>query len=131
MSLNLVINNVYTFQTLAPAILNATYRNAKLEASYNFQTATKQQNVEALYRAIYPVLPPGTPSDPATQIYHRFITESGERVILADNWINGGTVITVTSLSFGARIVNATIEDRERVRKALSHLGVNFTITDG
>lgn len=130
MSLNLVINSVYSFQTLAPAILGATFRNAKLEASYNFETAMKQENVAALYRAIYPVLPPGTSSDPGSQVYHRFISESGQKIFLADNWINGATVVTVTSLSFTVRIVGASLEDRDRVQKTMAHLNLSYSISD-
>lgn len=129
MALNLEINNHYTFDTYAPAILGATIKNAKLEFSCNYEFAMKIENVDIKYRQIYPVLPSGNPESPVGVIFHRFVTESGEKIFIADPWIVGATLNTVSYISFTVNVVDATLEDKENVRKALAHLGVSFSIT--
>ncbi len=128
--MSLQINNNYTFNTLAPAILGAIVKNAKLIQSCSFESAMKEENVAVKYEQIYPALPEGTPRSPKGVIFHRFITESGEKVFFAEPWIDNETLVVVTSLNFNVTVVNATSQDRENVRRALAHLNVNFTIDD-
>lgn len=130
MPLNLEINEVYTFQTHAPAILGAVIRNARLVFKCNYETAMSFENVEAKYRAIYPVLPQGVPYSPAKEIFYRFRTESGEQIFVADPWIVGSSLITVTSVGFTVHVVNATLQSKQDVRRAMTHLGLDFTIVD-
>lgn len=130
MPLNLEINSTYTFQTHAPAILGAVIRNAKLEFTCNYETAMAFENVDAKYRAIYPSLPQGVPASPTKEIYHRFITESGEKIFFAEPWIVGTSLIQVTSVAFTVHVVNASQQDKINVRKAMTHLGLEYTVVD-
>lgn len=128
MPLNLQINSTYTFSTLAPAILGAVIKNAKLEMSCGFETAMKFENVVVKYQQVYPALPPGAPITPVDVIFYRFITESGERILIAEPWIDSNSVVGVVHLNFTINIVNATNADKNNIRLALAHLGVNFSM---
>ena len=57
----LSIGTVYSFQTLAPAILGQRIANAKLTAIVDYNTAIRYVNVVSQYSNIMPHLPTGTP----------------------------------------------------------------------
>src|ERR1700752_2783709 len=128
MSLELQIGSTYTFNTLAPALLGAVIKNAILDMSCRFDVAMKFENVAIKYEQIYPALPPGAPPSPNGVIFHRFTSESGEKIFIAEPWIDDSSLVAITNLNFTIHVVNATIVDRANVRDALSHLGVSFPI---
>jgi len=130
MSLNLQINSTYTFNTLAPALLGAVIKNAVLNAVLDFETATKFENVAVLYEQIYPALPSGSPQSPTGVLFYRFTSESGQKIFIAEPWIDGSSLVVVTNQNFTINIVNATSTDRTNIQTALAHLGVNFTFVD-
>jgi len=123
------ISKVYTFNTLAPGILQATVKNAKFMAAMDYETAITYENVDLMFRQIYPVLPPGTPDDPASCVYYRFATESGAKIILADIWIDEGTIDTIEHINFICTVTNASLQDMNRVRDVMNALGfTNYEI---
>ena len=126
----LQINSTYTFNTRAPAILGAVIKNAKLAMSCDFETAMKFENVAVKYEQIYPALPSGSPASPASVTFYLFISESGERIFVAEPWIDSSSLVGITNLNFTVNIVNATSQDRTNVQTALNHLGVNYSIED-
>lgn len=123
MSINLNIGVSYTFNTLAPGILQAVVKNAKLKAVLDYETATKYDNIDLKYRQIYPQLPNGTPDSPSTCQYFLFKSESGENIIMADQWIDQGTIDTVEFINFTVNFSRASLSDMPRVRDALNALG--------
>lgn len=123
------IGYTYTFNTKAPGILQATVKNAKLMAILDYETAKMYDNIDLKFRQIYPVLPAGTPDTPESCIYYRFLSESGEKIILADQWIDETTIDTVNFINFQVTVTNAALSDISRVRDAMTALGyTNYEI---
>ena len=128
--LNLRIGKVYTFSTLAPAILGAVIKNAKLISIVDYSSALKYDNIVTKYRTIYPVLPNGTPDSPEDCEYYIFKTESGDSVVFANQWIDENTVELIQHVGIKVNISNGSLTDVNRIRDALNALGVeDFTIT--
>jgi hypothetical protein len=124
------IGKVYTFNTIAPGILQATVKNAKMMAALDYETAKMYENIDLKFRQIYPVLPSGTPNTPEACVYFRFQTESGEKIILADLWINESTIDTIEHINIQVTLVNGSLQDITRIRNAMNALGYmnQFTI---
>lgn len=120
MALNLKTGNVYTFNTKAPGILQATVKNAKMKGEIDYDIAIKYENIDLMYRQIYPALPPGTPDSPLTCTYYLFQSESGKMIVLADQWIDEGTVDLIDGVNFTVTFNNATFADIARVRDILN-----------
>ena len=126
---NFQLNKIFTFNTRAPAILGSQLKNAKLVAISDYETALKSINVDLLFRQIYPVLPVNTPNQPTLCTYYHFIAESGERVVLADVWIDLTTVAIINHVNLQISLPQASLSDIPVVRDALNALGfTNFEI---
>lgn len=125
----LELNKTYTFNTLAPAILGTQLKNAKLLAMFDYSTAVKYDNVDLKFRQIYPALPAGTPDQPESCIYYLFKSESDEKVVFADQWIDHTTIEVIEHIHFQVSFTDASILDMSRVRDALNALGYrNYTM---
>lgn len=120
MALNLKTGNVYTFNTKAPGILQATVKNAKMKGEIDYDIAIKYENIDLMYRQIYPTLPAGTPDSPLTCVYYLFQSESGKMIVLADQWIDEGTVDLIDGVNFTVTFNNAAFSDISRVRDILN-----------
>ena len=130
MSLNLQVNSVYTFNTRAPGILGAVIKNARLLMTASFEVASKFENVKIKYEQVLPVVQPfGAPSSPINVLFHQFLTESGEKIFVAEPWIDNTSLEVVTNLNFSVNVVNATLSEKNAVRQALLNIGVSFTMT--
>ena len=126
----LELGKSYTFNTLAPAILGTQIKNAKLLSIMDYSTAVAYDNIDLKFRQIYPNLPNGTPDDVSAAFYYRFLSESGERIILADQWIDMTTVESITHINIKVNFTQASLADISRIRDALNALGYrNFVIS--
>lgn len=124
------IGKSYTFLTNAPSVLGAEIKNAKLLGLFDYSTAITYENINLKFRTIYPLLPAGTPDDPASCIYYRFLSESGEKIIIADQWIIESSIEVVEHISFKVVFENTSLQDISRVRDAVNALGfTNYSIT--
>lgn len=124
------LNKVYNFSTRATAILGANVVNARLIGIVLADTARKSSNIDLQYRKIYPLLPSGTVNDVNSCIFYEFVGESGEKIILADQWIDMTSIQLVSSVTINVTVVNANISDANRIRDALSAMGyLSFNIT--
>lgn len=125
----LSIGKTYRFNTKAPALLGAIINNAKLLAMLDYDTAKSYENIDLKYRKIYPLLPNGTPDNPESCIYYNFRSESGEKIIVADQWIEFSTLEIIEHINFQVTFTDAAIVDISRVRDALNALGyTNYVI---
>jgi hypothetical protein len=118
-----LINKTYNFNTKAPAILGSSIKNAKLLATMDYHTAITYDTVDAKFRSVYPALPPGTPDQPEACIYYRFLTESGEKIIIADQWVDESSIETVTHISLQVTFSRLSTPDIARIRDAINALG--------
>ena len=123
------ISATYTFDTNAPAILGTTITNAKLLAIMDYETALKYDNVDLKYRTIYPLLVSAIDS-PKSCIYYRFNSESGESIILADQWINESTVTVIKHITMNIVLNKTVTSDQLIISNMLKAMGYsNFVIT--
>jgi len=123
------IGKVYQFNTKAPSILGSIIKNAKLLSILDYDTAILFDTIDIKYRQIYPLLPLGTIDSPKSSIYYRFMSESGEPFILADQWVDEASIEVVDYISFTVTFTNASIQDISRVRNAVNALGyLNYEI---
>ena len=128
--MDLKIGKSYTFLTNAPSVLGAEVKNAKLLAIFDYSTAITYEGIDLKFRTIYPLLPAGTPDDPSSCIYYRFLSESGEKIIVADQWIIESSVEVVEHITFKVTFEDASLSDISRVRDAVNALGfTNYSIT--
>lgn len=127
--MNFQLNKIYTFNTKAPGILGTSIKNAKMIGMVDYHTAMGFENIDLKFRQIYPVLPNGTPDTPESCVYYRFISESGEKIIMADQWIDENSIEVIEHVSFQVKFVNVDLEDISRVRDTLNAMGyTNFEI---
>ena len=122
---------LYSFDTLAPAILGSQIINATMlgEISYDIAVKLERGNLDLKYRQIYPALPQGTPDDPKKATYFIFKTENGETIILCDYWLNKSTIREISGVNINISFVNLNQESVEDIRQLLVASGYgNFTI---
>lgn len=122
---DLVNNNNYNFTTMAPSVLNGAYSNIKLIAKANYEVAAKYVDLVSLFNAVYPYLPPGTPSD-YTQ--HDYLIFEGN-VVMSTLWIVESSLSSSNTSSVTIVIPNLQASDTAKIRDALLLMGYsNFTI---
>ena len=125
----LEIGNRYSLSTKAPGILGSRIERAKFSGKIDYQTANSFINVESLHRAVYPMLPVGTPISPKSFSYYIFNLESGGTKVLADAWIDEGTIELISTVTITVTIIANNSAEAEKIRESLYLLGHrNFTI---
>lgn len=128
--MSFTVKKTYTFNTLAPAILGSSYKNAEMLGEISYEIAITRENIDLKYRQIYPVLPPNTTDSPKTQKYFIFRTETGQLVTLCEQWIDMASVQEVGGVNFTISFKDAEPADKNRIRSVLSAMGyTNFTIS--
>ncbi len=125
----LALSKVFTFNTLAPAILGTEIKNAKLMGIMDYSMALTYDTIDLKFRQIYPNLPLGTPDDATVCTYYRFQSESGEKIILADQWIDMTTLQLIEHVNLQVTFTNASLSDIPKIRDSLNALGLmNYVI---
>lgn len=128
--MSFTVKKTYTFNTLAPAILGSSYKNAEMLGEISYEIAITRENIDLKYRQIYPVLPPNTTDNPKTQKYFIFRTETGQLVTLCEQWVDMASVQEVGGVNFTISFKDAEPADKNRIRSVLSAMGyTNFTIS--
>lgn len=123
MTIKLEEGKVYSLITRAPSILGTRLERATLLGILTYELAQKFENVYLQYRQIYPLLPPGTPDTVKACSYFLFKTEAGAEVVLADQWIDPGSITVVDGINFQVTFQQKSISDVNRVRDILNAMG--------
>lgn len=123
MTVEFETNKVYSFNTLAPAILGTQIKNAKLKGVLTYDTAVQFDNVDLKFRQIYPVLPAGTPDQIEACRFFLFQSESGSKIVLADQWIDMATVELIEAITYQITLPGLSVQDGARIRDGLNALG--------
>lgn len=130
MSYDWKIGLTYSFGTVSPTYIGARIENATLKSIADYDTARLIQPIDQVFMQIYPTLPTGSPRDPKKYMYYIFQLSNGDRVALAENWINEPSIEVVNFITIQVEITEANLSDIERVRQALPAIGIQkFTIT--
>jgi hypothetical protein len=106
--------------TQASAVLGTEVKNAKLIGILNYDSAMLYDNIFLKYRNIYPLLPNGTPNSPETSVYYLFESQSKEKFVMADVWIQEDSIQIVENISLRIIISNAQLSDIIVLRNMLN-----------
>ncbi len=120
---NFILKNIYDFNTLAPSVLGATFRNAKVLGIVDYDIASSFINVELMQRSIYPLLPAGTPDTPKQYSFLLLQTESGEKTVVAYEWIDPASIRLVDSVTITVTLPNVKSSDSVLIRDSLALVG--------
>lgn len=124
------LDGVYSFDTLAPAILGANFKRVTVLAILNYTVAAGYINIESNHVNIYPYLPIGTVKDPKSYQYLLIKTLTGENTVLALPWINLDTVTKITTQTISVTLNNVNTGDSVKIRDSLIMMGyTDFSIT--
>lgn len=125
----LALQSTYNFQMLAPEILGYNFKNAKVLALLDFDSANKEQDIAPLHASIYPFLPNGTPINPSQLIYVKVRTSTGSIRVLAMDWIAiQPTLVTETEATVVIRGID--LAELPRIRQILVKNGyLDITIS--
>lgn len=104
------INKIYNFETLAPSVLGAEYKNAKVLALMNYGTAAGIADIPALQFNVAPFLPNTVSRDFTKYTYVELISETNAKTILALEWIKANSVVAVSK-----RVVTFSVEINDSV----------------
>lgn len=136
--MNLSINKRYSFNTLAPTVLGATYENVKVIGILSLESALKVQDVVTQYETLKDFIS-NLPDDPnvCTFIVFEKVTTTDaeenidrETIILAYEYIDINTIKEVNRVNLRVDIFDATTEDMAIVSTRLKELGyANFKVT--
>lgn len=123
------LKSVYSFNTLAPSVLGASFKNAKVLGIIDYDIAATIINVELMHRSIYPLLPQGTPDRPHSYTYLLLLTESNVKTVVAYEWIDPASIELVESVNIVVTIPNVKASDANVIRDSLTLCGfTGFTI---
>lgn len=119
------LRGTYNFDVYPAAIIPSTFKNAKVLAIMDRDSANREIDTQALHVQVYPYLPVGTPNDPDAYDYVKLLLTSGNTTVLGLAWINADTVELVESRTMMVKIANTKSSDVARVRAALLQLGLH------
>lgn len=129
-NLPMSIGNSYTFNTIAPAILQSTYIDAELVARGDYNVAVQYGNIFNLHQAIYPILISNEngdtiyPNDAQAYEYFIFKLPSNIYVALQSSWIIATSIKEIQSLSLNVTVNSLTsYTDVTRILNAIATLG--------
>lgn len=120
----------YNFNTLAPTILATNYKNVKVLAIMNYDTALKYFVPATTSASVFPFLPVGTVSDPTKYTYILFEGDENLKTPLALEWIDQSSITVVSYQTLTVTVTQAAAGDAVKIKQSLLLLGINnFTIT--
>lgn len=122
--MKLKINSRYGFDVYPTSVIGNNFKNVQVLALMDATTASQYADIFALHEAVRPFLPAGTVTDPLKFTYVRLQTSNGTTAVVADEWINQGTIVEVLSSRISIVVNNASPSDPARLRNLL--LGANF-----
>ena len=123
---NFTVGARYTFDTVAPAILGATIKNAKLQAIVNFDFANTISNMTLEHHRMRAYMPAGSAfDDPSQFAYLIIMTETGSRMAIAYPWIKESTISKITATAAIITIIGVGSSDVVKIRNLLALAGYN------
>lgn len=121
---NFEINKVYRFNTTAPAFLGARieYANCLIAAMHASQ-ARLFSPIDQTWAKIFPTLPSGIPNRPEAATYALFQGRNGSRFVMADVWIDEGSIETIEHVTITIVLPEASLQDINPISQALNAAG--------
>lgn len=125
---NLQLGSIYDFTMRAPGILGLTFRNAKVMALLDYDSANTLEDVTPIHESVRSELPVGTPRSAKDLIYVKIKTSTGAVRVVAMDWIASVPQL-VEQTTAHLTIQGITMGDLPNLRKTLIMAGFkNFDI---
>lgn len=119
MSYNFQIGLTYSFEVYPSAILGTDFKNVKVLAILDKDSANQIISTQSMHVNVYPYLPAGTPNSPAGYNYIKILTQSGATTCIGIPWIKESTISVVEFKRATAVIDGVTLEDGPKIAAAL------------
>ncbi len=119
----ITIGSTYNFEMYAPAILGTAYKNVKVVAILDADSAQAYINPVLMHRNVYPHLPAGVPNQYNGYSYLKLKLASGKYTAVGIPWIRDETFTEIATTSLRFTIQNVSPDDRNTIMKALSANG--------
>lgn len=124
-----LIGKIIQFETNAPAILGARYKDVKVLAILDASTATLFADVLARHIAVYPYLPTGVLDDYTRYNYVKLELSDKSILIMGIPWINESSIQVIVNTDIVVRLKGRNHDDVNLVRQALLANGFeDFTV---
>ena len=118
----------YSFSTIAPGVLGASYTALKLRSIVDYEDAVKRRNIVQLQAAVYPNL-----YDTETKLedytFYVFSLPNNEELILAEQWIAPDSLQETTTQRCEISIPDITDEQIKTLKSVIGALGLRHTLT--
>lgn len=122
MAVTMKINGVYSFNTIAPTILQSEYKNMTLVGIMTGTEAAAHEDVYVIHNTIRSrIANANVPVSVADLTYYKFKTANGDYKYLASEYLTG--IQEVSTKSLVITIGNYTQSDYLLVKDALRSLG--------
>lgn len=127
------LKKTYNFRTLSPVILGAEYKNMKVISILANTEAVKYSDISTLHTTIkndtaYPIS--GLPSNVTDLTYILFQNASGDKVVMASEYIDPYSITEVVALNAVVTVNNITSADMSVIRTILAEAGYsNISMT--
>lgn len=123
------INTTYSFFTLSPTILGTQYTNMTVKAILTSDEAIKYRDIVTLHEKMKVVVS-GLPNNVKDCTFYLLENTSGDRIVLANEYIDQSTITLVTSVTINISVFNSLTTDVAILRARLQELGyTDFSIT--
>ncbi len=133
--MNFIRANFYSFDTIAPTFIGSRYTDMKLIDILSFESAiVRRQDLITINQQIRDNIPLSIELKAANLTYLDFLDPSGQRIILAKEWIDTNGFLDV-SLAGGYKditiiVKDASIDDLTTISNAIKSVGTwKFEIT--
>lgn len=119
----LTFNNVISFDVYPASIVGSQFKDVKILALLDADTARNWIDPEAMHANVYPTLPDGVPDDATQYQYVKFQYPNGKIGVLGVPWIKADTVTVSSRGTLTITVSDAGPKDREAIVKALAANG--------
>ena len=133
--MNFIRANFYSFDTIAPTFIGSRYTDMKLIDILSFESAiVRRQDLITINQQIRDNIPLSIELKAANLTYLDFLDPSGQRIILAKEWIDTNGFLDI-SLAGGYKditiiVKDASIDDLTTISNAIKSVGTwKFEIT--
>jgi len=118
----------YDFETLAPIILNASYKNVRVLQMMLAEKAITEGDVVTTHEVLKAYIS-GLPNSINDCSFIQFVTQDGVEFILAKEYINPYSIVQVTKTNLVLTAVSVTSTDIANVLNVVKELGISYTYT--
>ena len=133
--MNFIRSNYYSFDTIAPTFIGSRYTDMKLIDILSFESAiVRRQDLVTINQQNRDNIPLSIELKAGNLTYLDFLDPSGQRIILAKEWIDTNGLLDV-SLAGGYKditiiVKDASIDDLTTISNAIKSVGTwKFEIT--